>query len=510
MKKKEIIVIGSGVGGLSSAVALARQGHSVKVLEQHTVPGGYIQSFTRRKWTFNVGTHYISNMDAADPNNRLLDNITGKRLEFSPMNRVFEKIVFEDGYEFDYLEGKEDYLDNLIKHFPQEEAGIRAFISEIDTVVNSTKILVAPRLFTGFMNTILRKIGAFKLSKLRKKSLTDLLEKHVKEKRLKEILSLHCGKILSPPDELSFLLFSVVKNSYFKGGSYPKGSGDAIVNALHEELKKYGGTLECRQDVGKILMENGVVQGVELKDKTTLKADTVISNIGILETYEQLIDSYKESKRYAAIRKNMKSSRSYITLFIGLKGDLSSFNITNTNYRILSNSPFLFDNDLRSEEYKPNYLTIVFPSMRDAAHTDPEHHTAEIFVPTNHEFFSKWENTKLGTRGDEYKDLKVQLEKVLLDAFEKQFPGIGKQVEFKELSTPLTNSSYIRRNRGSTYGLECTAEKINSNLPHPVSDYKGLYFTGSDVFIHGIIGTCLSGVITASCVEKRNLLGEFS
>ncbi len=510
-KKKEVIVIGSGVGGLTSAIALAKSGHNVKVLEHHSVPGGYIQSFKHKKWKFNVGTHYVSNMDMSDDlNNRLLKSITGNRLTFTPMNPVFEKIFFQDGSSFDYLESKEQYIQSLKDLFPDEAAGINSFFADIEKVTDNTKLIVAPRLFTGLLNTLLRKIGAVKLAELRFKTLKDLLDKHITDNRLRNILSLHCGKILSTPDELSFLTYSIVKNSYFHGGSYPKGSGDAIIDAMHEELKKYGGSLTCRQDVQKINLKNGAVKGVTLKDNTFLTADCVISNIGILETYEQLIDSYKESKRYAEVSKNLVPSRSYITLYIGLEGDISSFNITNTNFRILSDSPFRFDVDPTTEEYHPDYLTIVFPSLRDSAHTDTEHHTAEIFIPTSYQFFAQWDESCLGKRGDEYKTLKKQLETKILDVFEKHFPGIGKHVAYTNLSTPLTKKSYIRRKNGAVCGLSSTPDKMTSNLLHPVSDYKGLYFTGADVFVHGIIGSCLSGIIAASSVEKKNLLNSFS
>lgn len=508
--KRKVLVIGSGVGGLSCGVALARLGMEVHVLEQHSVPGGFIQSFKHRKWKFNIGTHYVSNMDYDNQNNRVFNNITGQKLKYKNMDDVYEKIIFRDGSTYNVLADKEKYISQLISDFPEDKKGIINFFSMIDNVARNTRIIVAPRLFSGFLNKLLLIISFFKTLTTRYKTLADVIEHNISNKRLGHILSLHCGKILSSPDRVSFQAFSIVKNSYFYGGSYPAGSGDSIVNSIISELNRLGGTVECNKHVENIIVNKNRIFGVKLKTGEVIKADIVVSNTGIMETYEKLISGFEKSRRYNNLKQVFRPSYSYITLFIGLKGDLSKFNIGNTNYRIISDTPFDFCNDPTADNYSPNYFTVVFPSLRDLNHEDSEHHTAEIFIPTTYEYFENWSNSGIGRRGDEYKTLKENLTDMMLSKLNELFPDITEQVEYTSLSTPLTNRDYILRNAGATYGVETIPEKMTSNLLHPKSDIKGLYFTGADIFLHGIIGTCLGGIITASSVAKKNLLPMFS
>lgn len=507
---KKVVIIGSGVGGLSCGAALAKTGMNVRILEQHSVPGGYIQSFKHRKWKFNVGTHYVSNMDFNTQNNRIFNNITGQNLVYNNMDDVYEKIIFEDGSSYDVLSNKNRYITQLISDFPDEEVGIINFFSLVEETAKKTRMIVAPRLFNGFMNKLLTIISYIKTWSTRDKTLSDVIDSCITDKKLKTILSLHCGKILSPPDKLSFQAFSIVKNSYFNGGSYPAGSGDAIVNNLISELNRDGGSVQCKSHVDEILIDKNRVTGVRLKSGEVIDADIVVSNAGILETYERMIKDYHSRQRYIMVKSRFNSSLSYITLYIGLKGDISKFNIGNTNYRLLSDTPFDFSNDPTSKDYSPNYFTIVFPSLRDLLHGDSEHHTAEIFIPTTYRFFRKWSKGSVGKRGEDYSDLKARLTNMILDKFDDQFPGILSHVEYTSLSTPLTNEDYILRNIGATYGLESIPEKMTSGLLHPKSDIKGLYFTGADIFIHGILGTCLCGLISASSVANKNLLDMYT
>lgn len=509
-QESDVIIIGSGVAGLCSAIALAKEGKKVLVLEQHIKPGGYLQSFSRKNWSFNIGTHYISSMRDADANNRIFNTITGKRLTFTPMDHTVETMRFADGTRFDFHGDKEEYINDLITTFPHEEQGIKQFFLEMEKVLSLTKLMVAPKLFSGFKHALLKVIFRLKIGDLKKRTVQEMFEAHIRDPKLRQILSLHCGKVLTQPEELSFLTYCLLQNSYFYGGSYPSGSGDAIITALVEELKQAGGELLCKTPVSKIFVTKNSANGVQLSDGSRLNATTIISNIGIFETYEHLIEDYCNRKRYTSLVSTVQPSRSYLTLYIGLKGDLTPFHIGNRNYRILSKDPYNFDLDPTVVNYSPSFATIVFPSLRDSQHKDSEYHTAEILIPTPFEHFKRWQNSTLKERHDSYSQFKESLTKSLLSLLNREFPGIKELVAFTNLSTPLTNAAYLKRKAGASSGILSTPEKLTSDLLHPKSDIKGLYFTGADIFSHGIIGCCIGGLITASNVEGKNLLNRFN
>jgi all-trans-retinol 13,14-reductase len=204
---------------------------------------------------------------------------------------------------------------------------------------------------------------------------------------------------------------------------------------------------------------------------------------------------------------NLKRSFPLITLYVGFQNDLENLNIGLRNYRFLSS---LEDSSLRdpnNDNWEPESISIYF-SVKGKLSGDKA--TAQLLVPTDYTFFEKWKNTEIGRRGEEYNNLKIKITKKLTSFLIQKFPGIEEHIAYTNLATPLTVISYTGSLSGSIYRLVQSVPKFNNINLCPKSSLKNLYFTGSDIFAHGIMGSFLSGVITASSICQVNLLSKFS
>lgn len=477
-KKNQVIVIGSGIAGLCTSVSLAKAGKQVKILERNSFPGGSIKKEGNEMWAFHSD---FLNLNTLNTDNKIFRNLTGDRIEISNDSNICEKVIFKDGTSYNILNNKLKFISKLKNDFPGEIIGLVSFFNDIDYIVENSQTLIKPRLLKGFLHYLSKIKSNSKFKKIKDLTLDDLLNKHLNDSKLKTILSLHCGKILVPPKNMPFKYYSIIRGN--DDGISQYINTETIIESLLNELHSNGGSIEYNREVQNILYVKNKISGIELSDGEVINCSTVVSSIGISKTHETLIKDYISSKKYNMLNSNIDQIRSYIKMNIGLDGDLD--NIDRCCYRVLSKTPFDFDNDPTQKEYRPNHVIITFPSIKNPS-------TAQFFIPVNCKYF---------TYGREYTKLKEDLTNTILDIFEKQFPGISKKVIYTNLSLPLNNKDFCFPS--------VVSDKISDMVYHPASDIKGLYFTGEDILTSGITGACIGGVITASNIVKKNLIKVF-
>ena len=155
------------------------------------------------------------------------------------------------------------------------------------------------------------------------------------------------------------------------------------------------------------------------------------------------------------------------------------------------------------ENWMCDDITISFQSMLNTAYQEPEYQTAEMHHETRYEYFAKFEENQ---DSREYRELTERITRKFLDHLEDRFPGIGKQVSYTRLITPLDVKGFTHHERGSMFGLDIQ-KAFNPELS-PRSGMKNLFFTGQDIFAQGL--TPLNGVITAGVVSGKNLINRFA
>ena len=229
----DAIVIGSGIGGLTAAVLLARHaGKRVLVLERHTVAGGFTHAFRRPGFDWDVGVHYIGEVqDPASVVRRAFDHVTGGNLHWAPMPEVYDRVLM-NGRTFDFVQGEERLRANLIEAFPSETAAIDGYFKAVRAVNKASGLYYAEKAVPGPIAAILG--GLFRRSYMKWASQTtaQVLGSLTRNPELKGILSAQWGDYGLPPGKSSFAMHATVVAHYFNGGSYPVGGSASIAASM--------------------------------------------------------------------------------------------------------------------------------------------------------------------------------------------------------------------------------------------------------------------------------------
>ena len=290
-----------------------------------------------------------------------------------------------------------------------------------------------------------------------------------------------------------------------RGGCFPVGGGNAIVNALVDIIEQNGGELRTRFDVDKVLVEKGRAVGVSGTNGEALYSDVVIINIGIKDTVSRLLRPHQLPKAYREKMLQYAVSKSNLCLFVGLEGDITEVEAEPLNYRIYRRELFDEVGDPCLPDWEPNVATVMFQSLRDKNKRDGKYHTCEILIPTPYDYFSNWAKQKVKKRDKAYKEMKETVSKKMLKVLTDRFPGIDEYVKYWELGTPVTYEYYCRHQNGATMGMQNTPGKFHDVDIRLASPLKNLFYAGADVFSCGIMGSFMSGIAAASLVTGKNL-----
>ncbi|TQV62976.1 MAG: FAD-binding protein [Sulfurovum sp.] len=305
---KNIVIIGGGLGGLTSGALLAKAGYSVTLLEQHTIVGGCATTFKRKGgFTCEVGLHEMDGV-FSDPTIKTIFETLDvyKNIEFIKPNEFFK--VHSKFGDFIMPDGVEDAQKSLIQKFPDENQAIEKYFEIIFSILKSFEklsnikwyhYLLFPFLFAPIL-------------KYKNKTTTQVLDELTDNEELKLILNANVQYYDDSPDTLSFLLHGVAQSSYYQGGGYfIKGGSYKLSEYLAEVIKQNGGKIMTKATV--IKATNNSVSYSHKNEETTLNADIIISNISPQDTYKLFDIAYSEK---------MQIAESMTTIYIGFSKNL--------------------------------------------------------------------------------------------------------------------------------------------------------------------------------------------
>jgi phytoene dehydrogenase-like protein len=248
----DIIVIGSGIGGLVCATKLARHGLRVAVFEQHYKPGGYCTDFSRKGFRFDAAVHFIGGCQRGGIIGNILDDLgLTNDIEFVRVDPIFRVVTQEDDFR---LPGDLNEFFNYLKlRFPAEQAGLENFAELIRNTWNETAVLLeAPAEKTFSLS-----IKSQYVAKIITQTFQAILDDHFSSSKLKALLSLFCTYGGLPPNRMSGMYMMAILGSYLcQGTYYPYGGSQEFANILVRGLTRSGGVLHLRKNVSKILLSN--------------------------------------------------------------------------------------------------------------------------------------------------------------------------------------------------------------------------------------------------------------
>jgi phytoene dehydrogenase-like protein len=372
LKDFDAVVIGAGLGGIASAVSLAKAGKSVLLMEKQNVPGGYATSFLRGRFEFEVALHELSGLGNADnpgPIWKLLNgNEVARRVEFLYIPEVF-KSYFPD-FEITLPVGRDKYEDALCKQFPAEAAGLRKF--NAITWEMAEQALKANRVG---MKAVMQDSSSFQtLMTYFGKPLSQVMNPLVADVRARAVLGQTWGYYGQPPSRLSFLIYALATVSYVRfGPAHIRGTSQSLSQGFIDVFEEYGGQTWLNNGAKRILTSRGRVKGVVADDGTEVATPYVICNASPLAVALQLLGRDKVPSWYLDRLGGWSPGASTVNVYAGLDCDYKDLGLTahenfiNVSYDLNGQ----YENMKGSVDFEPDGIALTAYNIADKTVSPP-------------------------------------------------------------------------------------------------------------------------------------------
>jgi carotene isomerase len=483
----DMIVIGSGIGGLTTGALLARYGKRVIVCESHAIPGGAAHSFSRQGFHFDSGPSFfagLSDRQSLNPLRQVLD-VLGESVAAVPYDPLGH-YHFPEGT-FPVYGDADRYREEIAKITPQGAQEYQKFerdlmrlypiLREIPTLTLRSDLNAISLLLTRYPFSMLKLIPQIAVLQA---SAGDVMNVFVRDPWVRRLIDLECFLLSglkaegTAAPEIAFML-GERSNSVI---DYPVGGSGAIVQALVRGLERWGGELRLNAHVEKILVENRRVVGVRLHRGEILRANTVISNATVWNTCNDLLDPADTPAFYRKNALSMPAVDSFMHLHLGIRSDgLEGL----TGHHVVVH-------DANQELTVPgNTCMISIPTIWDPALAPEGHHGVHAYTL---EPYNGWK------RDETYEDRKRERAEPLYRALERIIPDIRSRTVLELIGTPLTHAYYLRRHQG-TYGPAIPAGK--GMFPSCHTPIAGLYRVGDSTMPGiGVPAVAASGILCAN------------
>ncbi|MDR1553773.1 MAG: NAD(P)/FAD-dependent oxidoreductase [Prevotellaceae bacterium] len=490
---KHIIIIGSGLGGLTCGYILAKNGYRVTILEKNAQLGGCLQSFVRRGVKFETGMHYIGSMEEGQLLHRFFQYLNLlSDVKLHSLDRNAYDIISIGGERFPFANGTENFIEHLAKYFPAEKSNLCRYWQIIQEATESSplhslKTTNEPIIFNPAYV---------------KQSYDSFLDSITDNEQLRLVLAgnlpLYAGERGKTP-----MYISAFVNDFYNRSAYRiVGGSETIVQSLVRSIRAMGGEVRQSAEVSKINCDDRQAISVSLKNDEMIEGDYFISNVHPARMVE-MVKGNLLRKSYRDRIVNLNNTISNFTVYIAFKKE--SLPYLNSNlYHYETPADVWRGKSYSTETYPSNFLYMHLCSSVNQQFAD----AAVLITYMNFEDVMQWAGTKVGQRGAEYEEFKRKKAEKLLDILERQMPGTRKNIAYYYTSSPLTYLDYTGTECGSMYGVLRDCNESIHSLVSQRTRIPNLFQTGQNVNSHGILGVIIGSILTSGELLGINSIVE--
>jgi len=502
--KFDVIVIGSGMGGMAAATALSRMEHKVLLLEQAQTIGGLTHTFSRDGFTWDVGLHYCGSFGHDQPGGQLLDWLSGGTVEFQSVGTVYDTIHFPDDFEIAVGRPAEAFKAELADKFPDSATEIDAYFEALASGEEAVRMVSAERSMPEPFRSAHRWWNKNKIKRWCGRTTGEVISEFVSNPKLAAVLSAQWGTFGGVPNEASFAIHAMIMRNYLDGAGYPVGGASAIAGGLVPVIESAGGQALAAMPVSEILVEDGDAVGVKTRSSDVFKAPIIVSAIGAGETVKRLLPPEASRQDWATEIAALEPSICHFEMFLGFEGDIARHGATRSNHWF--HESWDTNAGTWSDTDSPIQMMFAsFPSLKDPEHEPGPamRHTGQFMVLADWSTVAEFAAGGVENNPGEWAAFKDNVQAKMMDYYSEKFPALAPLVVYRELGTPLATAAFTAHEKGGFYGLETTPRRVMSDALNPRTPVSGLFLAGQDVLTPGIAGALWSGVLTAAAIDPR-------
>lgn len=479
MSKYDIIIIGSGLGGLECGTILSKEGYNVCVLEKNELFGGCFQTYRRKGHLLDTGIHYIGSLNEGQMMHQffryagIMDKLKVRKLD----ENAFDKVYYKNR-EYDYAMGYESFIDTLCKAFPGERENLRqytALLAEVGSLIS------VENLKKGIIST--------EGMKYFNTSAAGMIARITSNPDLQSVLAGSALLYGGLREHSNFYEHAMINNSYIQGAYRFIDGSMQVANGMINVIRGNGGTVLNSSEVTRIIVENNRVQGVEINGTEQIEGKYVISNVHPKQTLT-LVDKNRCIKNaYISRINSLENTYGIFTLYLIMKEKCYPY--MNRNLYLHGDNDVWY-NKKNSMGRTTNCMISTQASSRNSDYAE----VISILTPMYIDELSAWLNTLPEQRGEEYKAFKKEKATQLLDFIKSHGIDLTGHIEAMYTTTPLSYRDFTGTCDGSAYGIIKDYKCPQIGFVSTRTKLENLFLTGQNLNVHGALGVTLTSIIT--------------